>query len=246
MSRTQFPPGVSERLGWYVYRLIDPRNGETFYVGKGIGDRIFEHARGVRVDGDEREGDGDLKLRRIRAILAQGMEVLHVVHHHGIESEEFAYRIETAVMDCFPGLSNLAAGHGASEFGVRHVEQIVDQYAAPELVPLEPLIAISIGRSSAERSIYDAVRGVWRIELKRAVQHKLVLAVSGGLVRGVFRPQQWRPGLREHFSFLDEDAANRFGFVGTVAEESAQAHYLNKRMPEGKGHRQNPIRFLSP
>jgi hypothetical protein len=30
-----FPPGVGERLGTYVYRLIDPRNGETFYVGKG-------------------------------------------------------------------------------------------------------------------------------------------------------------------------------------------------------------------
>src|SRR6266702_1887481 len=25
-----FPPEVRHRLGWYVYRLIDPRNGETF------------------------------------------------------------------------------------------------------------------------------------------------------------------------------------------------------------------------
>ncbi|GAB0612904.1 hypothetical protein NB16F74_47760 [Escherichia coli] len=28
-----FPPEVAERLQYYVYRLIDPRNGETFYVG---------------------------------------------------------------------------------------------------------------------------------------------------------------------------------------------------------------------
>ena len=41
-----FPPEVAERLQYYVYRLIDPRNGETFYVGKGKGNRVFAHARG--------------------------------------------------------------------------------------------------------------------------------------------------------------------------------------------------------
>lgn len=33
-----FPPEVTAKLKAYVYRLIDPRNGETFYVGKGVGD----------------------------------------------------------------------------------------------------------------------------------------------------------------------------------------------------------------
>ena len=28
-----------------VYRLIDPRNGETFYVGRGKGNRVFSHIR---------------------------------------------------------------------------------------------------------------------------------------------------------------------------------------------------------
>ena len=36
-ERDHFPPAIAKRLGWYVYRLIDPRNGETFYVGKGRG-----------------------------------------------------------------------------------------------------------------------------------------------------------------------------------------------------------------
>ena len=40
-----FPPDVSRRLRKYVYRLIDPRNGETFYVGKGEGNRVFAHIR---------------------------------------------------------------------------------------------------------------------------------------------------------------------------------------------------------
>jgi hypothetical protein len=45
MPRDKFPPGVIAELNWYVYRLIDPRNGETFYVGKGQGDRIFQHVK---------------------------------------------------------------------------------------------------------------------------------------------------------------------------------------------------------
>ena len=32
---------------YYVYELIDPRNGEVFYVGKGSGKRAYKHERAV-------------------------------------------------------------------------------------------------------------------------------------------------------------------------------------------------------
>ena len=35
-----FSPKEQESLGRYIYRLIDPRNGETFYVGQGKGNRV--------------------------------------------------------------------------------------------------------------------------------------------------------------------------------------------------------------
>ncbi len=77
MPRDGFPTGVSEQLKWYVYRLIDPRNGETFYVGKGQGNRVFAHAEGeftdtVRSDSEEREDATYLKMQRIKEILAVG------------------------------------------------------------------------------------------------------------------------------------------------------------------------------
>ena len=40
---THFSPEVCEKIEYYVYRLIDPRNGQTFYVGKGKGNRVFAH-----------------------------------------------------------------------------------------------------------------------------------------------------------------------------------------------------------
>lgn len=54
MDINEFPSGVIEHLGWYVYRLIDPRDGSTFYVGKGKGNRVFAHMRGevAAVDDD--------------------------------------------------------------------------------------------------------------------------------------------------------------------------------------------------
>ena len=58
-----FPESVVAKLRTYVYRLIDPRNGETFYVGKGQGNRVFAHIRAEQsLDGDEL----DNKMTRIQ------------------------------------------------------------------------------------------------------------------------------------------------------------------------------------
>ena len=36
---------VIEKLDFYVYCLMDPRNNEPFYIGKGVGNRIFDHEK---------------------------------------------------------------------------------------------------------------------------------------------------------------------------------------------------------
>ena len=45
-----FSREVKELLKHYVYRLVDPRNNETFYVGEGYGDRVFAHANAMSDD----------------------------------------------------------------------------------------------------------------------------------------------------------------------------------------------------
>ena len=37
LNKMKFNNEVIEQLDNYVYRLIDPRNGNTFYVGRGKG-----------------------------------------------------------------------------------------------------------------------------------------------------------------------------------------------------------------
>jgi hypothetical protein len=254
MQRNKFPVGVAERLGFYVYRLIDPRNGETFYVGKGKGDRIFQHAKGILSADTSEEDAADLKLQRIKDISAAGLEVCHVIHRHNIESEELAFQIEAALMDAYPGLSNEVGGHGSGDYGVRHVEELITEYAAEEFEPKEKLILISIPKSYEEegRDIYNAVRGVWKINPAKAKEYKLVLAHRRGLVLGAFRPKEWVPVTKENFRWLDDEAvkllSKRWGFVGEPAEGPTANSYVRKRVPDKyrtKGAR-GPIRYVEP
>ena len=50
---TNFSEETKKELKYYVYRLIDPRTGQTFYVGKGHGDRVFDHIKEAESSIDE-------------------------------------------------------------------------------------------------------------------------------------------------------------------------------------------------
>ena len=252
MPRDSFPPGVSEQLKWYVYRLIDPRNGETFYVGKGQGNRVFAHANGLP-DGDADEVS-DPKLGRVRDIRAAGLEVSHVIHRHGIGSAQAAYEVEAALIDAYPGLTNRVRGHGSRDYGSRHVQEIIDEYAGDEFEVKEPLMLISIGRVFYEREDpYDAVRFAWKVNLNRVGRYKLVLARVRGMVVGAYRPEQWLLATVENFPDLATrynipSLPDRQGFVGQPAEQETWDYYVRKRVP-GKYRRkgiQSPVLYLRP
>ena len=44
MEVPQFSQKAQEELKYYVYCLVDPRDRKIFYIGKGIGNRVFAHA----------------------------------------------------------------------------------------------------------------------------------------------------------------------------------------------------------
>ncbi len=46
-----FAPATAGALKSYVYALVDPRSGRAFYVGRGRGDRCFDHVAAARVGG---------------------------------------------------------------------------------------------------------------------------------------------------------------------------------------------------
>jgi uncharacterized protein len=235
-----FPEEVVRQLKAYVYRLIDPRNGETFYVGKGRGNRVFSHIRAeAGLKGDELSN----KLKRIREIRLAGFEVAHVIHRHGMDGKT-AIEVEAALIDAYPGLTNIVGGTGSPEFGAMHAKEIIDIYSAKPAVFEHKVMLININRTSAETSIYEAARYCWRVNKSKAKQAQFILAVVRGLIKGVFIADHWLEATTTNFPGR-EDVPGRFGFNGYEAPPKIQALYVNKRVPDEYRKRgaANPIRY---
>ena len=245
MSTDQFPSEVSSALKYYVYRLIDPRNGETFYVGKGQGNRVFEHAAGHYRETDKRAQDD--KSKRIRQIINTGFHVGHVIHRHGM-MEDTAFEVEAALIDAYSGLENVQRGIDAEKRGSRHADEIIVQYAAEPFVVKEKLMLISIRNSLESRDLYHAVRGVWRVDRSKAEKYQLVLGHVDGLVKCAYRPTRWLGSTEGDFPHDPNPDPRRSGFDGHRAEDDVWNYYVNKRVPNQykvKGAR-NSIRYCDP
>jgi hypothetical protein len=222
-----FPSEVTRKLKTYVYRLIDPRNGETFYVGKGKGDRVFSHVRGEqKIEGD----DLDNKMKRIREINLAGLEVAHVIHRHGMD-DDTAFEVEAALLDAYPGLTNIAGGAGSSDYGVMHAKEIIARYSAEPAVFQHKALLINVNKSAAETSLYEATRYAWGVNKANAEQAEVILANLQGLIVGAFVAHEWLPATAENFPG-HEPLLGRFGFIGEEASDEIKRSYVGKRVPD--------------
>lgn len=89
---------------YYVYHLIDPRDGKPFYVGKGQRNRIQQHEAEARKAGANQVTSA--KCNRIREIWAAGLEIKRCkVEFFADEDEAYAYELEQIL--ALPELTNL-------------------------------------------------------------------------------------------------------------------------------------------
>ena len=224
-----FPPEVERKLKTYVYRLIDPRNGETFYVGKGQGDRVFSHIR------EERDPEGDdvtNKLTRIREIRRAGFEVAHVIHRHGMD-DKTAFEVEAALIDAYPGLTNIVGGAGSNDYGVMHAGEVIHHYSAEpaQFKDEDRALLINVNRSAPETSLYEATRYAWKVNKANAEQAKVILATRQGLIIGAFVADDWLAATAANFPGREE-VPGRFGFFGREASADIKNMYVGKRVPD--------------
>ena len=235
-----FPSDVKRKLMSYVYRLIDPRNGETFYVGKGRGNRVFAHIRAEK----NLEGDAlDNKLQRIREIRLAGFEVAHVIHRHGMD-DKTASEVEASLIDAYPGLTNIVGGMSSSDYGTMHAKEIISRYSAKPAVFRHKALMINVNRSAAETSLYEATRYAWKINKYKAKKAEVILATRLGVIVGAFIAHRWLEAKASNFPGR-ESAPGRFGFEGEEAPDDMKKLYVGKRVPDEyrKPGAANPIKY---
>ena len=250
----------------YVYGLIDPRNGKVFYIGKGTGNRVFDHEK-LSLNNPESK---KLKLRTIKEIKEAGYEVKKIIICSNL-SESEAYAAEAALINVFnyvenTELTNEVAGHHSK--AAYTVEDFEIQNGAEKLSEDDikhHLFVIKVNKlyhfGMSDNEVYEAVRGCWKgnhpYKMDRLEKVQYVLGVYHDLVIGVYKPSKWyyvkdnpkdvpkrdlgNTGIEDRVYFVDDF------FVGGVEMDECQKAYLYKSLAQIKkvDRTQNPT-YLDP
>lgn len=230
-----------EQLGYYVYALVDPRDGKIFYIGKGMGNRVFQHLKTALEDDNE----DTLKIKTIKEILASGNSVRYYIIRYGLKDPAEAYRIESTLIDflTYPAfnlekvLTNIASGHHQWDEGIKSAEEINALYNCPpiEIRDGDYLLLVSLNKSYDQAKaegvyqrtdIYECTRKYWLIGKNKPAHITHVVGVYRGVVRSVIKVEgfEWVTVSEDGFPFKKE----RCCFNGRLINDSP---YLNKTIP---------------
>jgi hypothetical protein len=251
----EFSPYVIEQIGWYVYALQDPRDNKVFYVGKGQGNRVFAHSRDA-IASDE--GETSQKIGLIKEIHNAGKSVNSFILRHGISDEKVAYEIESALIDLLYLLdpkadnelfliSNMVKGHHHLTHGSMSTQNIMAIYDATECPEIEHAvllfkIPVRWFPQMTDEQLFESTHGWWRLGERRNGA-KYALAVSAGVVRGIYSIDSWRVRKEGDRGYVKGEKP-RFGFDGNQTNELDI--YMNKSVRHlFKKGEQTPFKYLN-
>lgn len=230
-----FKQSVIEGLKFYVYTLVDPRDNRIFYVGKGSGNRVYQHAQAALVDDFP-----SLKLSAIREIKGLGLDVKYYIIRHNLTEQE-AYLVESSIIDLltYPAfnkeniLTNIVSGHHQWNEGIKTDEEINILYDCPKIEPIpgDRLLLVSLNKTYQQSKAtgvyrrandYESARKYWKIAAWKAEKIDYILGVYKGIVRIVIdvKDKSLCPVAEDGTIFKEP----RFAFVGNVVPDSP---YLN-------------------
>ena len=233
----------AEQIRNYVYALLDPRRGgdvfeRMFYIGKGVGNRCYEHAF-AELKADELSDD-QLKLSLIRDIRnATNKAPDVVIIAHDLKSNE-AFRLEALLIALFAHrLTNAIKGKGDRDYWLPSAE-LDARYADPlmKAALTGTILLVSLnGQKGAvgnrdmspyplikddEAKLADRTLGMWPVSPEKAKNVDYVIGVYRGLTRCIFEIEKDVNG-NARFSVrppMKPGGKRRIKFVGKRVENN--------------------------
>jgi len=206
--KREFNAVEKEILQYYVYAYYDPDEYaksegfcRPFYIGKGKGNRAFDHVNIFDKPSLVSDKENTDKIRKIEQILNENKEPKIVILARGFDEkseEDIAFAIEMALID-FTGmqyLTNKQTGHEADKHGrisltdLRDVSK-VHTMSDDEFDKLkEHTLVLKVNKSQdpdmTYDKIYDVAHTAWIIGEKTINAVDKIFVVSNGIVRAVF------------------------------------------------------------
>ena len=220
----RFSKLTQEKLGHYVYAIVDPKDDKIFYVGKASkNNRAFEH---LKTSKDESE-----KKLKIDEIRSQGNEPRIDILRHGLVSSEVALHVEAAIIDSLglENLTNLVRGHNIVQGRIHASEAQILLGSTPIKISninypcMMFYIHNTFSPTMSEQEIYDCVRQFWSgvsKENRVGLQCKIALGMVDGVVVRVYKIISWhKAGDTMSTRTLSPDKENRWEFVGQLLKE---------------------------
>jgi hypothetical protein len=208
----KFPLGVSQELNHYEYALRDPRNDRVFYVGKGQGNRVFEHFGEAETQAGSPAHHQSRKVRRILDIWADDLDVQVFIVRYGMDEESLAFEVEAATIDAY-GISangavdNEVSGHHSKLRGVIDLDGALGLAAQPVMPGKDyPKIFVFPVQKALDKTNdpYHATRTTWRVASQWQQETKgIAVGIVEGRSVGVFEIADWTvvPGTNDKLEF---------------------------------------------
>ncbi|MEI8011905.1 MAG: hypothetical protein WCI27_05410 [Candidatus Omnitrophota bacterium] len=226
---------VIEEVKWYVYVYSDPETHQIFYVGKGNGNRVFQHLD----DKSETE-----KVRKIVEIRSRGAEPVIEFVRYGL-TEADSLMVEAAVIDTLGirKLTNIQRGWDSRSCGRVSVDDVITSYAAPVIKDIvEDVIIVVINKlyrtDFTPQELYEATRSCWRLSARRS-KVAYAFSVFSSVLKEVYQVDRWH-------EVTTVEGKQRWAFEGRVAGESVREKYKGKSVSGFRASKeQNPIKYVN-
>ena len=205
MKKHKFPSNIHKELKNYIYALYDPSNVSDlpFYIGRGVGDRVFSHLK---------ESHNDEVQQKIKELRENGFQpnIKIILHGLSVQQAKAAETVSIAMLGK-DNLANKVKGSGSTLTKV-DPQELIDHYNAKAIKIKHKAIIIirnPWNPDLSERLHYERTRSAWRLGDKKDFAEYAFL-VNQGVVKKVYTIAGWHPDGTTFHTRNDPDPINPY------------------------------------